>query len=93
MTLNFSGTHITDLSGIWYLNQLGELYVAHNQIGYIDALSNLTNLRVVDISGNEIRDISPLLELENLEYVNLIGNRIPINQIEELKKKYIMVIH
>ncbi len=93
VTLNLSGNHITDLSGIWYLNQLEELYVAHNQIGYIDVLSNLTNLRVVDMSGNEIRDISPLFELENLEYVNLIGNKIPINQIEELKKKYIMVIH
>ncbi len=70
-----------------------ELYLANNQIGYIDVLSSLLNLRELDLSGNQIDDISPLLELNNLEYVNLIGNRITKSQIDKLKEREVFVMY
>jgi Leucine-rich repeat (LRR) protein len=64
-----------------------------NDIGYIDGLSFLTHLRILDISLNNIDDIIPLFDLKELEYVNVVGNEIPQKQIQTLKKKGIVVIH
>ncbi len=93
ITLDLSRNILTDISELWTLLGLQELYLSNNHIGYIDALSNLLNLRILDLSGNEINDITPLLNLEHLEYVNLFGNKIPDKQIEELKKKDVLVIY
>lgn len=92
LTLDLSRNNITDITLLWELVNLQELYLSNNHIGYIDALSNLLDLRLVDLSGNEINDITPLLHLEHLEYVNLIGNRIPSEQIDELRKKDVLVM-
>ena len=59
----------------------------------IETLGNLTNLRVIDISGNEIDDLTALYELGKLEYLNVIGNNIPNEQIETLKEKEILVMY
>lgn len=92
ITFDLSRNHITDISLLWELTNLQELYLSNNYIGYIDALSNLVNLRMVDLSHNEITDIAPLMQLENLEYVNLIGNRIPEDQVVKLRAKDILVM-
>ena len=92
LTLDLSSNHITDITLLWELTNLQEVYLSNNHIGYIDALSNLLDLRIVDLSGNEINDITPLLHLEHLEYVNLIGNRIPSEQIDQLRKKDVLVM-
>jgi hypothetical protein len=91
--LDLSRNQITDISELWNLKLLEELYISDNQIGYIDSLSNLPKLRVVDLSNNLIDDLSPLLELENLEYVNIVGNRIPRSQIDELLAKDVIVVY
>lgn len=90
--LNVSNNEISDISNLWNLRQLEELYLGNNQITEVDTLSNLLKLRVIDLSGNQINDITPLLELENLEYLNLVGNEIPKHQLEELKLKDILVM-
>ena len=81
------------MENLWDLQNIEELYLANNQIGYIDALSNLIKLRVLDLSGNLVDDISPLFALEHLEYVNLIGNPVPKSQIDFLEKKGIIVMN
>jgi Leucine-rich repeat (LRR) protein len=91
--LNLSNNEISDISELWYLTRLEELYLANNEIGYIDILSNLSGLRIIDLSGNQIDDISPLFELKHLEYLNLMGNKIRKEQIEQLKKKDIIVMY
>jgi hypothetical protein len=65
----------------------------NNQIGYIDALSNLSKLKILDLSNNQIDDISSLFEFDNLECINIIDNRISINQIERLNEKGIVVTY
>jgi Leucine-rich repeat (LRR) protein len=90
---DFSRNQITDISELWNLIRLEELYLSDNQIGYIDSLSNLKRLRIIDLSNNYIDDISPLFDLEHLEYVNLSGNTIPDEQIEELIARDVIVIY
>lgn len=90
--LDLSRNQLTDISELWNLYMLEELYLSDNQIGYIDSLSNLSKLRVIDLSNNMVDDLSPLLELENLEYVNVVGNKIPQAQIDELLAKDVIVV-
>jgi Leucine-rich repeat (LRR) protein len=90
--LDISNNEVSDLSNLWDLKNLEELYIANNKIGYIDSLSNLLKLRVLDISGNQIDDISPIFNLEKLEYVNLIGNQLSEMQINQLKDKGVLVM-
>lgn len=90
--LDVSNNNICDISNLWDLSDLEELYLGNNQIGYVDTLSNLSKLRIVDLSGNEVDDISPLFNLENLEYVNVVGNSVPKNQLTELEKKGCIVV-
>ena len=91
--MNLSNNCITDISPIGGFAFLEELYLSDNEIGYVDALSNLIKLRVVDLSNNCIDDLSPLFELPNLEYVNVTGNHIPRDQIGFLKKNNVLVVH
>ena len=66
------------------MSKSGELNLADNLIGDIDALGNLLQLKSVNLSNNRIDDISPLLELEHLEYVDLTGNPVLPEQIKML---------
>ncbi len=90
--INVSDNELIDISELWELSKLRELYLANNNIGYIDALSNLIEHRTLDISNNNVADISPHFNLENLEYVNLIGNPVSKEQIIQLRKKCTMVM-
>jgi Leucine-rich repeat (LRR) protein len=73
------------------LNDLEVLDLSDNQVGIIDELSFLKNLKSVLLSNNYIEDISPLFELTNLEYVELSGNRIDIEQINKLAETGVTV--
>ncbi len=89
--LDVSNNDITDISNLWNLDKLEELYLANNQIENIEALCNLPLLKVVDLSANLIEDISPLFQANNLKYVNLTGNFIPDNQIHILIQKGVLI--
>jgi hypothetical protein len=84
-TVDISDNELTDISELQSLGRVIELYAARNQIGYIDALSNLTRLRIADLSMNNIDDVSPLFHLDHLELVNIVGNPVPRKQVERLK--------
>jgi len=92
VNMDLSQNQITDISELWNLKHLEELYLSDNQIGFIDTLSNLAKLRILDLSNNLIDDLSPLFDLENLEYVNIVGNKVPRKQIEELEGKDVIVV-
>ena len=59
------------------LNNLEILYIdRENKIKDITSLSNLINLKTLDLSGNQIEDITPLSNLTNLKSLNLSENKI-----------------
>lgn len=91
--MDLSDNAISDLSELFELQELEELYLAHNELSYIDTLSNLTKLKILDLSFNQIDDISPLFSLENLEYVNLIGNPVSQTELELIKLKDIQIVY
>lgn len=91
--MDLSRNQITDISELWNLKSLEEIYLSDNQIGYIDSLGNLSKLRVIDLSNNMIDDISPLFDLEKLEYINIVGNKVPKAQVEELLAKDVIVVY
>jgi hypothetical protein len=90
--LHLNNNEITDIENLMGLENLEELFLSGNRIGFIDALESLENLRILDLSFNEIDDIEPLYDLEKLEYVNLLGNPVPMEQIENLRAKDIVVV-
>jgi hypothetical protein len=92
VTMDLSGNNIDDITEIAECRFLRELYLSHNQISIIDALSNLEAMTQLDLSYNLVDDLSPLFTLEHLEYVNIIGNPVPEEQVDQLKKKGILVV-
>lgn len=93
LTMDLSGNQLSDITEIAECRHLKELYLSHNQISIIDALSNLDALTQLDLSYNLVDDLSPLYTLEHLEYVNIIGNPVPMEQVDPLKKKGILVVN
>lgn len=91
LSLDLTGNEISDLTNLWNLKRIEELYLGRNQIGYIDALFNLKKLRILDLSGNQIDDISPLFNHEHLEYLNLVGNKVPPEQVDAMLRKNVIV--
>ncbi len=90
--LDLSHNEIIDIGELSQLPFLQEVFLSDNLIGYIDSLSFAKDLRIVDLSENRIDDISPLLDLQRLEYVNLLGNPAPVQQINFLRRKGIVVV-
>lgn len=73
--------NISSIEGIQHLENLEELYLgfwkgSSNTITDITPLSDLYNLRELDLSNNQIEDISPLSELTNLYGLGLRDNQI-----------------
>ena len=66
-------TNVTrlDLGGVWEFTHINS-----NVISDLSPLSNLTNLRWLDLSDNAISDISPLAGLTNLRNLDLSDNAI-----------------
>jgi Leucine-rich repeat (LRR) protein len=89
--LDLSGNNLTDISSLWNVERMEELYLTNNQIFCIDSLCNMSNLRILDLANNNIDDISDLNFLYKLEFINLINNPVPEEQIEELKK-YVKIV-
>lgn len=75
--LNLSLQSVSDIEPIHNLTKLEVLYLDQNRrINDISPLSNLINLRYLDISVNPITNISPLANLRNLEVLDIIGNDV-----------------
>ncbi|MBW7888174.1 MAG: leucine-rich repeat domain-containing protein [Bacteroidetes bacterium] len=93
ITIDLSDNNISDVSELSTINNLQEVYLNNNTVGYIDGLAYLIHLRILDISFNKIDDISPLLSLTELEYINIVGNNISLEQIKTFKEKGIVVVY
>lgn len=90
--LDLSRNCITNIAELSNLFLLEEVILAENEISYIDALSCMNSLRILDLANNSINDITPILHLGKLEFVDLSDNPVPLQQIEELRRKKIAVI-
>ena len=71
----------SDVQSITDLNLTG--FIGERKIKNIEALSNLTKLKVLAISQNEIKDINALKSLKDLEFLEIYSN--PIEDISALK--------
>ena len=90
LDLSGRGLASRDIVSLRYMRNLEELYLSgNNQIRNLTPLSNLTNLRVLILSGNlpdpghlsaydgnQIRNITPLSNLTNLEVLRIGNNQI-----------------
>lgn len=65
--------------------ELGELYLAENQLEDIKELSLAVNLLILDVSGNAIQDFSPLMDAKELRICNVTGN--PMENLDWLSEK------
>lgn len=74
MYLDLRGLGITNLDGLQYATSLEVLYLADNEIVYLDALVKMEYLFILDFSGNHVRDVSPILNLENLMFIDPSNN-------------------
>ena len=87
-TLEAREGQITDLTGLQYARQLGELDLTDNQINDISPLRDLRELTVLILYDNEISNISPLsgLRLEKLVLgANEISEIWPLSALTQLK--------
>lgn len=92
-SLDLSDNSITDINKLYSLKLLKELYLSNNNIDEIGILYKLGSLKVLDLSGNQVEDIRSLYHLENLEYLNISGNPVPVEQLEELSGKGVVIVH
>ncbi len=92
-SLDLSDNNIMDLTKLHSLKQLTELYLSNNNIDEIGILYKLEGLKILDLSGNQVEDIRSLYHLDNLEYLNITGNPVPIDQLEELSGKGVIIVH
>ena len=53
-----------------------ELLLPGEGITDISALSEFTDLKILDLSSNQISDLSPLMKLSKLERLNIAGNMV-----------------
>ncbi|MEH6934807.1 NEAT domain-containing leucine-rich repeat protein [Bacillus sp. JJ783] len=78
---------VKDLSGIYQLNQLQELWIGKNEIKDVTPLSKMTQLKVLNLPNNELKDITPLSSLVNLQKLDLEANYISdLTPVSNLKK-------
>ncbi len=75
-SVNASGQHIQNLSGIEHCRNLRRLLLWNNRVTDISPLSGLVGLRVLNIGYNGLSDIGPLQSLVLLDTLDLHANAI-----------------
>ena len=97
--LDAAGKNIESIEGIQYLENLADLDLGpltfppfyENEITDISPISELTNLKFLDISNNEVSDISVLENLTELKHLYFNNNRVSdISILENLTKLEIL---
>ncbi|WP_298518727.1 T9SS type A sorting domain-containing protein [uncultured Kordia sp.] len=73
-TLQLGFSNISDLTGIEYFTNLGELNCRFNNLTTVD-FSSLPNLEFVNINDNNITSVN-ISGLTNLEYFNISNNQL-----------------
>ncbi len=95
---------ITDLTGLEYAKNLAVLYIGYeyaggkwnnnNVVSDLSPITNLTELREIDLGGNSISDLSPITKLPNLRTLYLGGNSTsdlsPLTKLPNLITLYLV---
>lgn len=79
-SLDLTGMHISDLSGIEVAKDLMGISIARNQIHDLSPLGSLTKLQVLQASNNFVTDLSPILGLEHLRSLYVVRNRLDLTE-------------
>ena len=85
-TLEATKREITNLSGIEYASNLGELKLRYNQITDLSPLAAATNLTVLNVADNKFKDVTPLTALTNLQSLTVSFNKLNAKQEAVLQK-------
>ncbi len=85
-TLEATKREITNLSGLEYASNLGELKLRYNQITDLSPLAALTNLTGLNIADNRFADVTPLTALTNLQSLTVSFNKLNAKQEAVLQK-------
>ena len=94
--LFLSENQISDLTPLKGLNNLAWLYLRKNdKLSDITALTNLSELNHLDLSGTLVKNLKPLENLKQLDYLKLEGTGVkditPIANLAELR--YLNLCH
>ena len=80
---------ISDLTGLEFATNLGEIRADNNLITDVSPLAGLSRLHVIEFRENVIRDLSPLSGLINLRWLvvngNLISDLSPLADLRRLE--------
>ncbi|MDA2314434.1 leucine-rich repeat domain-containing protein [Bacillus cereus group sp. MYBK32-1] len=80
---------IKDVSGLEYMTNLENLTLEEVKLKNIKFISDLRQLKSVNITYGELEDIGPLAELEHIEFLTLRNNKIsdlsPLSQMKKIK--------
>lgn len=76
--LHTGGKGITDLKGLEFAENLGDLHLGDegNAIINLRPLATLTNLTYLNMGGNQVTDLRPLANLTHLTGLSLWNNRV-----------------
>ena len=85
-TLEATKREITNLSGLEYASNLGELKLRYNQITDLSPLAAVTNLIVLNVADNRFTDVTPLTALTNLQSLTVSFNKLNAKQEAVLQK-------
>ena len=93
-SLSLHDSGIDDLTAVSGFTQLVFLDLGFNDLGDdIEPLTNVSNLRQLNLSGTQLSDVSPLAELEELQTLEIATNSIEdITPLETLTKLRVVVI-
>jgi hypothetical protein len=76
--ISFYNPQFSNLNGIEGLTKLWNLQVHQSELFHdVSAVAELTDLKILNISGTRVNDISMLTELTQLQFLDLIETHIP----------------
>ena len=74
--LNLINNPASDISRLWSLRRLGQLYMGYNDTKHVAALAGMTDLAILHIYYTQVSDISVLENLWRITSLELNNNRI-----------------
>jgi hypothetical protein len=82
VSLDLSGTQVSDVGALSGLTSLQELDLSGTQVRDVGALSGLTNLQSLNLSFTQVNDVGALAGLTNLQTLGLAGT--PVSDVGAL---------
>ena len=84
-----SEKNITDLTGMEYAKNLGELAIGGNEVSDLSPIANLTKIERLYFADNNVSDLTPIKNLTKIRFIGMEGNPVqdlsPLANMEELE--------